>query len=172
MKIASGQAELDGWLMDYAAKGTKTQPVGIDKVDDRDTYKVKLTTKDGNSLHAWIDAKTFLEAKIERAAQAARRRLPPRGVSFRDYRQVNGLVIPLVLETRGPPLRGSGMLPLPWKKSLWKRVEVNPKLDPSAFCEADGLSRIEKAPVLRHQARAQIRASMQLSEPNFLAALS
>ena len=37
----------------------------MDKVDDRDTYKVKLTTKDGNSLHVWIAAKTFLEAKIE-----------------------------------------------------------------------------------------------------------
>ena len=65
MKIASGQAELDGWQMDYAAKGTKIQLVGMDKVDDRDTYKVKLTTKDGNSLHVWIAAKTFLEAKIE-----------------------------------------------------------------------------------------------------------
>ena len=65
MKIASGQAELDGWLMDYAAKGTKIQLVGMDKVDDRDTYKVKLTTKNGNSLHVWIAAKTFLEAKIE-----------------------------------------------------------------------------------------------------------
>ena len=49
----------------------------MDKVDDRDTYKVKLTTKDGNSLHVWIDAKTFLEAKSpsrNRIAQTSRNR--------------------------------------------------------------------------------------------------
>lgn len=64
--------------MDYAAKGTKIQLVGMDKVDDRDTYKVKLTTEDGNSVHVWINAKTFLGGENRRAAQAPRRRLPPR----------------------------------------------------------------------------------------------
>src|SRR5215472_10474117 len=32
MKIASGQAELDGWLMDYAAKGTKIEPLGMERL--------------------------------------------------------------------------------------------------------------------------------------------
>ena len=34
MKIASGQAELDGWLLDYTAKSAKIELVGMDKVDD------------------------------------------------------------------------------------------------------------------------------------------
>jgi len=54
MKIASGQAELDGWLMDCAAKGTKIQLVGMDKVDGRDTYKIQ-TDHEGRELIACVD---------------------------------------------------------------------------------------------------------------------
>lgn len=139
MKIASGQAELDGWLMDYAAKGTKIQLVGMDKVDDRDTYKVKLTTKDGNSLHVWIDAKTFLEAKIAGQPRRLEGVYHSVEVSFHDYRQVNGLVIPFVPETRVLPVTttatGLRDTPVPMEKISLEKVEVNPKLDPSTFAK-------------------------------------
>ena len=139
MKIASAQAELDGWLIDYAAKRTKIQLVGMDKVDDRDTYKDKLTTKDWNSLHVWIDAKTFLEAKIEGQPRRLDGVEHPVEVSFPDYRQVNGLVIPFVLETRVLPVTrtatGLRDTPVPVEKITLEKVEVNPKLDPSAFAK-------------------------------------
>ncbi len=65
MKVAFMQAELDGFLVNYAAKGTQIELAGMEEVEDRDTYKLKLTTKNGQSTHVWIDAQTFLEAKIE-----------------------------------------------------------------------------------------------------------
>ena len=37
----------------------------MEKVEGRDTYKLKLTMKNGAALHVWIDAETFPEAKIE-----------------------------------------------------------------------------------------------------------
>ena len=139
MKIASAEAELDGWLIDYAAKGTKIQLVGMDKVDGRDTYKVKLTTQDGNSLHVWIDAKTFLEAKIEGQPRRLDGFYHPVEVSFRDYRQVNVLVIPFVLETRVLPVTrtatGLRDTPVPVEKISLEKVEVNPELDASAFAK-------------------------------------
>jgi hypothetical protein len=52
-------------LVDYAAKGTRIDLDGIEKVDGRDAYKLKLTLKNGEAMHVWIDAETFLEAKIE-----------------------------------------------------------------------------------------------------------
>jgi hypothetical protein len=64
-KIASMQADLDGLLVDYAAKGTQLDLDGMEKVEDRDTYKLKLTLKSGQVTHMWVDAQTFLEAKIE-----------------------------------------------------------------------------------------------------------
>jgi hypothetical protein len=51
MKIASMQTDLDGPLVDWAAKGTSVELAGTEKVEDRDTYKLKLTMKDGHALH-------------------------------------------------------------------------------------------------------------------------
>jgi hypothetical protein len=45
MKAASMQADLDGPLVDYAAMGTVIELDGMEKVEGRDTYKVKLTMK-------------------------------------------------------------------------------------------------------------------------------
>jgi len=36
----------------------------MEQVENRDTYKVKLTMKDGTALDVWIDAQTFLETKM------------------------------------------------------------------------------------------------------------
>jgi len=49
MKVASMQADLDGPLVDYAAKGTKVELAGMEKVEDRDTYKLTLTMKEWGS---------------------------------------------------------------------------------------------------------------------------
>ncbi|HWX92055.1 MAG TPA: hypothetical protein VNY29_05430, partial [Terriglobales bacterium] len=65
MKAASMQSELDGPLLDYAAKGTRIESDGTEKVEGRDTYKLKLTLKSGDVTHVWVDAQTFLETKIE-----------------------------------------------------------------------------------------------------------
>ena len=65
MKTTAMQGDLDGPLVDYAAKGTRIELAGMEKVEGRDTYKLKLTMKNGAALHVWIDAETFPEAKIE-----------------------------------------------------------------------------------------------------------
>src|ERR1700745_4019276 len=54
LKIAPRQQDLDVPLVDYAAKGTQIELVGIEKVEDRDTYKLKLTMKNGQATHVWI----------------------------------------------------------------------------------------------------------------------
>jgi len=36
-----------GFLVDYAAKGTQIELAGMEKVENRDTYKLKLTMKSG-----------------------------------------------------------------------------------------------------------------------------
>jgi hypothetical protein len=102
-------------------------------------YKVNLTTKDGDSLHVWIDAKTFLEAKIEGQPRRLDGVYHPVEVYFRDYRQVKGLVIPFVLETRVLPVTrtatGLRDTPVPVERITMDTIEVNPKLDPSAFAK-------------------------------------
>lgn len=136
-KISATQADLDGPLVDYAAKGTRVELAGTEKVENRDTYKIKMTMKSGQALHVWIDAETFLETKIE----AQPRRLDgtdhPVEVYFRDYRPVDHLQIPFTLETRVLPVTktatGLRDVPVPPEKIIIDKVVVNPKFDEALF---------------------------------------
>jgi hypothetical protein len=145
LKVASTQADLDGYLIDYGAKGTRVELLGMEKVEDRDTYKLKATTKNGSSVNVWIDGQTFLETKI----QGTPRRLDgvdhPVEVYYRDYRLVNGLQIPHVMETHVLPAGHTAMglkeTLVPPEKTTIERVLVNAKLDDAHFAkpQVDGL---------------------------------
>jgi hypothetical protein len=136
-KIASMQSELDGYLVDYAAKGTRIERVGTEKVEGHDTYKLKLTLKSGSAIHLWIDAKTFLEAKMEGQPRRLDGVYHPVEVYFRDYRAVSGLQVPFVVETRVLPVArtGSGFndVPVPVEKITIEKVVVNSHVDDALF---------------------------------------
>jgi hypothetical protein len=136
-EVESKQSDLDGPLVDYAAKGTKVELAGMEKVEDRDTYKLKMTMKDGNAMNVWIDAKTFLETKIEGQPRRLDGVYHPVEIYYRDYRPVDGLQIPFVLETKVLPVSQPGQKyttpPVPSEKTIFEKVVVNPKLDPSHF---------------------------------------
>ena len=146
MKMASAQSDLDGPLVDYAAKGTKIDLDGIEKVGDRDSYKLKLTLKGGQETHVWVDAETFLETKIEGQPRRLDGTYHPVEVYYRDYRSVSGLRIPVVLETKVLPVAktatGFKDPPVPVEKLIIEKVTVNPKLDDSQFSKP----RIDAAP--------------------------
>jgi len=138
LQKAALQSDLDGPLVDYAAKGTTVELEGTDKVEDRDTYRLKLTMKDGHSIHAWIDAKTFLEAKIEGTPRRLDGLEHPVEIYYRDYRAVDGLQIPFLLETRVLPVaaQSKNVRPgtnVPPEKIVIEKVQVNPKLDAALF---------------------------------------
>lgn len=136
-KTAAMQAELDGPLVDYATKGTRVESEGTETVEGRDTYKLKLTLKGGDVTHVWVDAQTFLETKVEGSPRRLDGTYHPVEVYFRDYRNVNGLEIPFVLETRVVPVTktstGLGDTPVPPEKTLIEKVVVNPPLDAGVF---------------------------------------
>jgi hypothetical protein len=137
LKSASMQTDLDGPLVDYAAKGTKLELDGTEKVDNRDTYNLKLTLKDSRVMHVWVDAQTFLETKIEGQQRRLDGKMHPVEVYYRDYRAVNGLQMPFVLETHVLPA-GTGAAAsrephYPAEKITVEKIVVNPKLDASRF---------------------------------------
>jgi hypothetical protein len=139
LKLAATQADLDGPLVDAAANGTRVEMESMEKVEGRDTYKLKLTPKNGTSTHVWIDSQTFLEAKIEGQPRRLDGTVHPVEVYYRDYRTVSGVQVPFVLETRvvaaAPLAKGakvSGPMYSPEKITI-EKVVVNPKLDDSLF---------------------------------------
>ena len=100
MKAAALHADLDGPLVDYSAKGTKVELEGTEKVEGNDSYKLKLTFKNGQVQRVWVDAKAFLETKIEGTPRRLDGKFHPVEVYYRDYKPTNGLWIPYLLETK------------------------------------------------------------------------
>lgn len=123
---AAAEAELDRPLLDYAAKGATIELEGVEKVEGKDNYKLKLTPKGQPPLHVWVDEQTFLESKIEGPARRLDGR--PRGtaVYLRDYRKVDGLAVAYARETVVEGVRQG-------EKMQIEAVSVNPKLDDSRF---------------------------------------
>jgi len=141
LKIASNQEDLDGPLVDYAAKGTHVDFEGSEQVEGRDTYKIKVSEKNGHTFHVWVDAETFLETKIEGQPRRLDGTDHPVEVYYRDYRTVDGLRIPFLMETRVLPVSRNALglrdTPVPPEKIVLDKVVVNPKMEEKLFSKMD-----------------------------------
>jgi hypothetical protein len=126
LKAASMQADIDGPLVDYVSKGTKVQLEGLQSVEGHDAFNLKLTLKTGQVQHIWVDAQTFLDVKIEGTPRRLDGRFHPVATYMRDYRSVNGLMIPYVNETAVDGVKQT-------EKIVVEKVIVNPKLEDSHF---------------------------------------
>jgi hypothetical protein len=128
---AKAQAESDDLadpLIDHAARGTKVELAGIEKVEGRDAYKLTLTPKTGAVRHVWVDAATFLDVKVQGPQRRMDGKLRNVFVYQRDFRAVQGVKIPFVLETvvDGYPQK---------HRILVEKVAVNPKLGGETFAK-------------------------------------
>jgi outer membrane lipoprotein-sorting protein len=127
-ELQSEQAsdELDGPLIDAERKGTRVEVAGVDKVEGKDAYRLRLTNAAGASRSLWIDAASFLEVKIDGEPRKLDGRAHKVAVFFRDYKTVNGLNIPHTLETVVEGVKQT-------RKIVVKSVAINPKLDDTLF---------------------------------------
>jgi outer membrane lipoprotein-sorting protein len=128
LKTASMQSDLDGPLVDYAAKGTKVEMEGMEKVEGKDNYKLKLTLKGGQVQHVWVDAKTFLETKIDGTPRRLDGKYHQVATYFRDYKPVNGLMMAHVLETAVEGVKQTEKIEI-------EKIVVNPKVEDSRFAK-------------------------------------
>ena len=127
-RSAASSAELDGPLVDYVKKGTRVELVRTEKVEGKEAYKLKLKLKGGEERFLWVDAKTFLEARISGEPRKLDGRAHDVWIYYRDYRKVNGLKVPYVMETvvKGVKARAS-------QKMAIQSVAVNPPLEDALF---------------------------------------
>ena len=99
----------------------------MEPVEGRKAYKLKVTLKDGQVRHVWVDAQTFLDVKIDGSRNFGGK---PHAVAtlMRDYKTVDGLKIPYLLETSVEGVKGS-------EKIVVEQVALNPMLDDSRFAK-------------------------------------
>jgi hypothetical protein len=141
LETASHGEDLDGPLVDYAAKGSRVELAGTEKVEGHDTYKIKVVEKSGHTFHIWIDAHTFLEAKIEGQPRRLDGTEHPVEVYYRDFRTVDGLQIPFEMETRVLPVAKNSLglrdTPVPPEKIIIDKIVVNSKFDEKLFSKLE-----------------------------------
>lgn len=125
-KSAATDADLDGLLIDYSAKGEKMELAGVEPVEGRSAYKLKVTDKNGYARHVWVDAESFLEVKVEGNPRRLDGKYHPVATYLRDYRSVNGLTMPYLEETAVEGVKDR-------EKIVIEEIVSNPKLDASRF---------------------------------------
>jgi outer membrane lipoprotein-sorting protein len=126
IKSAAAEQDLDGPLVDYAAKGTQIVLAGSEAVEGHRAYKLKLTLRNGDKRNLWIDAGTFLELKMEGEPRKLDGRLHNVAVYFRDYKTEHGLTTARLQETAVEGVKQT------YKMTI-SRVAVNEPLDDSLF---------------------------------------
>jgi len=119
------QADIEGPLVDYKAKGHKAELVGHENVGDRDAYKIKLTLKNGVVRHEYIDVKNLHLLRTDTT------RLTPKGpvqieTTFGDYRKTSGMLFPHRVEVQAVGRPQS-------LRVVVDKVEVNPPLSDARF---------------------------------------
>jgi hypothetical protein len=127
LRAAAAETELDGALIDYTAKGYKLELAGIEPIEGKDAYKLKVAMPGNVVRHIWVDAGTFLEVKVD-----GTRRMDGRDrvmeTYLRDYKLESGLLIPHVLETAVEGVKARQMF-------VVQNVVVNPQLSDARFAK-------------------------------------
>ena len=126
LRFARDSQVIEGPLMDDTARKGIISVLGVDVFEGRRNYVLGVKLPSGASHRVWVDAETFLESKFERDVQTPSGRIAVSTMVFRDYRRVEGLVMPMAIETGGDATRGGDKLVI-------ERVAINPELDDRLF---------------------------------------
>ena len=128
MKAVATQSDLDGPLVDYAAKGTRIELESVEKVEGNDCYRLKLALKNGQDQRVWINAQTFLEAKIDGAPRRLDGKFHNVAIYYRDYRKVDGLTMPYLTESKVEDVKQT-------ERIIVDKILVNPSLAANQFAK-------------------------------------
>jgi hypothetical protein len=120
------EADIDGPLVDYQAKGNKVEYLGHDTVDGDDAYQLKVTLKNGDIVYYYLDPDTFLEIK-KKKQQFIRGSVRESEQDLGSYKQVAGVYYPFSIEASNKDN------PSDHARITFEKIEANLPLDDSFF---------------------------------------
>lgn len=119
---------IDGPLVDYQAKGNAVALDGVDEIEGHKAYRLSVKLPSGISHYVWIDAQTFLDIKYDRESRNAFGQSNTVSVFYRNYRTIEGLQIPLTIETAtGTAIAAD--------KMVIDKISLNPPLEDRIFAK-------------------------------------
>lgn len=94
-EMIKDQADIDGPLMDYKAKGSTVELVGVEEANGRKAFHLRVTRKGLPPTELFIDNQNYLDVKAVTT-------VPGSGtmeVTFGDYRSVDGMMVPFSVKS-------------------------------------------------------------------------
>lgn len=93
------QADFEGELYNWEEKGHKLELLGTEDMEGTETYKLKLTKKEGDEQMFFIDAEAFVVLKV-----ASKRKVRDQEVEMEtylsNYKQVDGMAFPFNIDNK------------------------------------------------------------------------
>jgi hypothetical protein len=123
--LSAEQADLDGPLVDWKAKGHRVELVGRTDLSGGPPHELKVTLASGVVRRMWVDAATGHVVKTGSTRKVRGHELELEAM-YGDYRESSGVQFARSIEigVRGRPRR---------LRVLVESVEVNPRLDDARF---------------------------------------
>ena len=119
------QAELDGPLVDWRAKGHRIEYLGTEDVDGTKAIKLRVTRKDGDLQYVFLDPDSSLEIRIT-TIHKVRGSEEVDEADLGEYAQVAGVWLPLSIESGAPGEPRTSHI-------HFERAEVNVPVDEGWF---------------------------------------
>ncbi len=119
------EAEIDGPLVDWKAKGSTLEYLGREDVEGTSAYKIKLVRKNGDVSLVYLDPDHFLEIRIltQRIKHGAQEEVE---TDVGDYEKIGGVFVPFSAESgrKGDPDK---------QKIVIEKAEANVPVDDAIF---------------------------------------
>jgi len=119
------QADLDGPLVDYKAKGNKVEYLGTEDVDGSEAYKLRVLEKNGDKRVIFLDPDHYLAIRTLYQRMIRGHEVETE-VDYGDYEQVNGVYFPFEVAAgpKGEPDKA---------QFVADKIEANLPLDDAMF---------------------------------------
>jgi len=119
-------ADIDGPLVEYKAKGNTVEYLGHDIVDGDDALRLKVTLKDGDIIYYYLDPDTYLEIRKERQ-EFIRGSVKESVTDLGSYKPVAGVMYPFSVSF------GPKNDPSSWATITVDKIEINGGVERSEF---------------------------------------
>lgn len=121
-------ADFDGLLVDWKAKGHTVTLEGTEPLTGGDAYKLKVVTKGGAERLVYLDAKTYLERRQVGMLVLPNGRKEKTTLDFSNYKAVDGILFPFNIDEdrSGPQITQSFA-------TYTQKIELNVPMDDALF---------------------------------------
>ena len=125
VKSLMDEAEIDGPLVDWKAKGSAVDYLGTEDVDGTLAYKLKVVRKNGDVCFVYLDPDHFLEIRVltQRIEHGAQTEVE---TDLGDYEKIGGVFLPFSIEagSKGSPDK---------QKTVIEKADANVSVDDTLF---------------------------------------